>query len=111
MAWLPQQIGSREEARRGGNQSLKKKQNKTGSSLGVQWLRPCLPKQGMCVQTLVCGAKIPHALRPKNQTQSKNNTVTNSMKSLKMVHTKEKQTKSLKELEKQKDACQQCVCL
>ena len=110
MAWLPQQIGSREEARRGGNQSLKKKK-KTGSSLGVQWLRPCLPKQGMCVQTLVCGAKIPHALRPKNQTQSKNNTVTNSMKSLKMVHTKEKQTKSLKELEKQKDACQQCVCL
>ena len=66
MAWLPQQIGSTEKARRGGNQSLKKK-NKTGSSLGVQWLRPCLPKQEMCVQTLVCGAQIPHALRPKNQ--------------------------------------------
>ena len=34
------------------------------------------------------GAKIPHASRPKNQNRS--NTVTNSIKTLKMVHIKKK---------------------
>ena len=34
------------------------------------------------------GAKIPHALRPKNQNMKQKNIVTNSIKTLKMVHIK-----------------------
>ena len=42
------------------------------------------------------GAKIPHALWPKNQNVSGNNIVANSIKTLKMVHT-HTHTKHLKE--------------
>ena len=34
------------------------------------------------------GAKIPHALQPKNQNIKQSNFVTNSIKTLKMVHIK-----------------------
>ena len=38
-----------------------------GTSLVVQWLRLHLPMQGMCVQSLVRGASIPHASWPRIQ--------------------------------------------
>ena len=38
-----------------------------GTSLAVQWLRLHLPMQEVQVWSLVGGAKIPHASRPKNQ--------------------------------------------
>lgn len=41
----------------------------------------CIPGQG---------AKTPHALCPKHLTQNRNNIITNSVKTLKMVHIKEK---------------------
>ena len=40
-----------------------------------------------------CGAKTPGALGPKNKTENRNNIVTNSMKTLKMVHIKKRKEK------------------
>ena len=42
------------------------------------------------------GAKIPHALCPKNQNINKSSIVTNSIKTLKMVHIKKKSLKKSK---------------
>ena len=39
----------------------------SGTPLGVQWLRPRLPRQGVWVWSLVGKLKIPHASWPKNQ--------------------------------------------
>ena len=67
-----------------------------GTSLVVQWLRPPSKAEGTGLISGQ-GAKIPHAFQPKNQNIKKkpiNNIVTNSIKTLKMVHIKKK--KSLK---------------
>ena len=69
-----------------------------GTSLVVQWLRPPSKAEGTGLIPGQ-GAKIPHAFQPKNQNIKKkkiNNIVTNSIKTLKMVHIKNKK-KSLKQ--------------
>ena len=54
--------------------------------LAVQWLRLHLPKEDGAL-ILDWGAKIPHASWPKNQNiKQKQQIVTNSIKTLKMVH-------------------------
>ena len=42
------------------------------------------------------GAKIPHASPPKNRTSNTSNIVTNSIKTLKMVHVKKKRQDGMK---------------
>ena len=44
------------------------------------------------------GYKIPHALGPKNQNAKKSNIVTNSIKTLKMVHINKKNLKKINKL-------------
>ena len=53
-----------------------------GTSLAVQWLRQpsIIEKVGSAP---VWGAKIPHALWAKQNTENRNNAVTNSIKTLK----------------------------
>ena len=60
--------------------------------MAVQWLRLYLPMQGVWVPSLVRKLRsIPHALWPKkHKTQNRSNMVTNSKKTLKMVHIKKK---------------------
>ena len=62
---------------------------KSRTSLVVQWLRLCLPIQGMWVCSLVreLRAHMSHG-KKKRTKQYKNYIVTNSIKILKMVHTK-----------------------
>ena len=62
-----------------------------GTSLVVQWLRPPSKAEGTGLIPGQ-GAKIPHAFQPKNQNIKKkiNHIVTNSIKTLKMVHVKNK---------------------
>ena len=56
-----------------------------GTSLAVQWLRLCLPMQG--VQLPGEGAKIEHASQPKKKDIiNGNHIVKSSIKTLKMVH-------------------------
>ena len=59
-----------------------------GTSLAVQWLGLRLPMRRMWVRFLVGGAKIPRSLQPKkNQNiNNRSNIVTNSIKTVKMVH-------------------------
>ena len=62
------------------------------TSLVVQWLRLCLPMQGVWVWSLVweLSSHMPHD--QKTKTQNRSNTVTNSMKTLKMAHIKKSLT-------------------
>ena len=62
-----------------------------GTSLMVQWLRLSLPMQGVQIPSLVWELRSRAA---KMQNVKQNNIVTNSIKTLKMVHIKKK--KSLK---------------
>ena len=52
--------------------------------------RSCLPMQGVQTPSLV---KIPHASGKKPKTQDRNNIITNSIKTLKMVRIKKKNLK------------------
>ena len=55
----------------------------------VQWLRLSLPMQGVWVQSLVRGAKIPHAsLTKKKQKMKQKQYCKNSVKTFKMVYIK-----------------------
>ena len=56
----------------------------SGTSLGVQWLRLCLPVQQ--VRSLVGGAKIPHALGSKYQNIKQKQCCNKFNKAFKMVH-------------------------
>ena len=58
----------------------------------VQWLRLHLTMQEIQSRSLIPGAKIPQASWLKNQNikNSRSNIVTNSIKTLKMVHIKKK---------------------
>ena len=59
-----------------------------GTSLVVQWLRICLPGKGVWVQSLVVELR-PHTPRRQNKRNIKrSNVLTNSVKTLKMVHIK-----------------------
>ena len=62
------------------------------TSLAAQWLKLCLPIQGVRVQSLVRELRSTTPLSQRNKTES--DIVTNSIKNLKMVHIKNK--KSLK---------------
>ena len=53
-------------------------------SLMVQWLELCLPIQGVWVQSLVGKLRF-HSLMVKKPKQNRNNIVTNSIKTLKVV--------------------------
>ena len=55
------------------------------------------------------GARIPHTLQPEPQTGSRNNIVTNSLKSLKVVHKKKK--KNLKKRAGHVQTFKSCFCL
>ena len=63
------------------------KDKSLGVSLVGQWLRPCLPMQGVQVQPLVgeLRSHMPFGQKPKHKTS---NTVANSIKSVKMAHIK-----------------------
>ena len=52
----------------------------------VQWLRLCLPMQGVQVQPLVGELRSHMPYDPKTKMQNRSNIVTNSIKTLKMVH-------------------------
>ena len=54
----------------------------------VQWLRLCLPMQGVRVQPLVGELRSHIPYDPKTKMQNRSNIVTNSIKTLKMVHIK-----------------------
>ena len=58
------------------------------TSLAVQWLRFCLPMQGVQVQPFSQGAKIPHASWPKKQNIKQKQYCNKFKKTLKMVHVK-----------------------
>ena len=68
-----------------------------GTSLVVQWLRPTSKAEGTGLIPGQ-GAKVPCAFQPKNQNikKKKNNIVTNSINTLKMVHIKKKNFKEIK---------------
>ena len=57
-------------------------------SLVVQWLRLRLSMQGVWVRSLVWELRFHLPQGQKTKTQNRSNTVTNSMKTLKMVHIK-----------------------
>ena len=67
--------------------------NNRGTSLAVQWLHLCLPLRGGAGSIPGCEAGIKHASWPKKQKRS--NTVTNSIKTVKMVHIKKKILKEI----------------
>jgi len=65
-----------------------------GTVLAVQWLRLCFPVQGAGVQSLVGELKSHTPLGQKTKTENRSNTVTNSVKTLKMVHNQKKNLKN-----------------
>ena len=68
----------------------------TGTSLAAQWLRLCLPLQGLWVQSLF-GQQRSHVPRgQKSKTWNRNNTLTDSIKTLKIVHIKNKKNRKKK---------------
>ena len=56
----------------------------------AQGLRLHLSMQGAQVQSLLRELRFPHAWGPKPKTKNRNNIVTNSMKTFKMVYIKKK---------------------
>ena len=66
-----------------------------GTSMVAQGLRLHLSMQGVQVQSLLRELRFPHAWGPKTKTKNRNNIVTNSMKTFKMVHIKKKKKKHL----------------
>ena len=58
-----------------------------GTSLEVQWLRPCFPMQGVQVRSLV-GELGSHTPRDQKTKCKRSNIVTNSIKTLKIAHIK-----------------------
>ena len=65
-----------------------------GTSLEIQWLSPHLPMQAVLVWSLVGELKFPQAscptLQKKQNRNNRSKIVTNSVKTLKMVHIKKK---------------------
>ena len=68
------------------NISANLKTNKVGISPVIQWLRHCLPVQELQVQSLVREVRshMPHG--QKTKTSNRSNILTDSTKTLKMVH-------------------------
>ena len=71
----------------------KKKVKIQGTSLGVQWLRLCLPIQGVKGSVPGQKAKISHASQPKDQNIKQSSIVNKYNKDLKMVHIKKRKKK------------------
>ena len=91
----PKLFSQYRSVRRKISQSLKSLAFKTsglGTSLVVQWLRPCLPMQGVRVRPLVRELRSHMPLGQK----ARNNTVTNSIKTLKMVQILKKKKKKIR---------------
>ena len=86
VGWKLQNVSARE-----GKRSLLtcSQEKHLGTSMVAQGLRIYLSMQGVQVKSLLRELRFPHAWGPKTKTQNRNN-VTNSMKSLKMVHIKKK---------------------
>ena len=59
----------------------------------AQGLRLHLSRQGVQAQSLLRELRFPHAWGPKTKKKNRNNIVTNSMKTFKMVHIKKKKKK------------------
>ena len=75
--------------------------NRTRDFTGGPLVKPSLSKAGgVRVQPLVSELRFPHASQPKKTTQNKSSMVTNSIKTLKIVHIKKK---NLKEQESRMD--------
>ena len=76
--------------------------NRTRDFTGGPLVKPSLSKAGgVRVQPLVSELRFPHASQPKKTTQNKSSMVTNSIKTLKIVHIKKK--KNLNEQESRMD--------
>ena len=75
------------------------------TSLVVQWLRLPFPMQEVWVQSLVreLRSNMPQSQKPK--TSNRSNIVTNSIKTLKMVHIKKKNNKTNFKKEKKEPQC------
>ena len=71
----------------------KKKKAALGTWLTIQWIRLCLAMQVVQVRSLIGEVRshMPHSQKIK--TESTSNTVTKSVKTLKMVHIKKKKEK------------------
>ena len=65
-----------------------------GTSMVAQGLRLHLSMQGAQVQSLLRELRFPHAWGPKPKTKNRNNIVTNSMKTFKMVYIKKKKKRA-----------------
>ena len=65
---------------------------KSAASLAVQWLRLCLPTQGVCIPSLVgeLRSHMPRGQKKQNTQKNRSNIATNSMKTLKMAHSRGK---------------------
>ena len=61
-----------------------------GTSLAVQWLRLCLPMQGVQVRSLLQKLRSHMPRGQKNKTKNRSSTVTSSIKTLKVVHIQKK---------------------
>ena len=70
-----------------------------GTSLVVQWLRLRLPVQPVRVRSLVGELRSHMPQGPKTKTENRSNSVTNSVKTLKMVHIKKNLKKKIKILD------------
>ena len=70
----------------------KKEETEPGTSLAVQWLRLPLPLQRVWVQSLVRELKSHMSQGQKPEHKTTGNIVTNSIKTLKMIHIKKKKS-------------------
>ena len=61
---------------------------RAGISLVVQWLRFCLPMEGVQVQSMVRELRVTCRMADIQNINNRNNIVTNSIKTLKMVRIK-----------------------
>ena len=88
VGWKLQNVSARE-----GKRSLLtcSQEKHLGTSMVAQGIRIYLSMQGVQVKSLLRELRFPHAWGPKTKTKNRNN-VTNSMKTLKMVHIKKKKS-------------------
>ena len=76
-----------------------------GTSLGVHWLRLHLPMQRVWVPSLVWELRSHMLCSKKNKTENRSNIVTNSIKTLKMIHIFKKI------LKEKKSICYVSICM
>ena len=89
-----QRVGREKKRKRERKRERERERDILGTSLAVGWLRLCLPMQRVQVRSLVMEVRshIPHSQKQTNKQKTKkpprNNIVTDSIKTLKMVQKK-----------------------